>query len=137
MALVKGYRTLIAEAAQKVSPVLVEQASQGMYNPDVVLVDIRDIRELEESGQIPGALHAPRGMLEFWVDPESPYFKPIFSKAKSFIIYCDSGWRSTLAAAVLDDMGMDSVSYLEGGFKAWQTSGYPVEPVAREELALG
>ncbi|MCW8090635.1 rhodanese-like domain-containing protein [Alteromonas ponticola] len=113
------------------------QASQGMYNPDVVLVDIRDIRELENSGQIPGALHAPRGMLEFWVDPDSPYFKPIFGKTKSFILYCDSGWRSTLATATLVEMGLQSVSYLEGGFTAWKRSGLPVEPVAREELVLG
>ncbi len=134
MTLLKGYRTLLAEAANKVLPVVAEQASQGMYNPDVVLVDIRDIRELEERGQIPGALHAPRGMLEFWVDPESPYFKPIFGKAKSFILYCDSGWRSTLAAAALADMGLESISYLEGGFKTWQASGFAVEPVAREAL---
>ncbi|NMH58773.1 rhodanese-like domain-containing protein [Alteromonas ponticola] len=136
MALQKGYRTLLQQAASQVSPVSVDQASQGMYNPDVVLVDIRDIRELEQDGQIPGALHAPRGMLEFWVDPQSPYFKPIFGKAKSFILYCDSGWRSTLATATLLEMGLTSVSYLEGGFKGWTMSGFPVEPVAREALVL-
>ncbi|MCW8108790.1 rhodanese-like domain-containing protein [Alteromonas ponticola] len=136
MALSMGYRDLLSKAENCVSAVTPDQASHGMYNPDVVLVDIRDIRELEKSGQIPGAFHAPRGMIEFWVDPESPYFKPIFGKDKSFIIYCDSGWRATLAAATLAEMGLTSVNYLKGGFNGWKASGYPVEPVAKEALVL-
>ena len=98
---------------------------------DVVLVDIRDVRELEREGQIPGAIHAPRGMLEFWVDPESPYFKPVFGGGKKFVLYCQSGWRSTLATATLQNMGFDDVVHIEGGFDAWKQARLPVEPYTR------
>jgi len=91
-----------------------------------VFVDIRDVRELEREGMIPGAFHAPRGMLEFWVDPESPYYKDIFGSGKTFILYCGSAWRSSLATATLQDMGLAPVCHLAGGFSAWKAAGYPL-----------
>jgi rhodanese-related sulfurtransferase len=84
------------------------------------------VRELEREGMIPGAFHAPRGMLEFWVDPESPYYKDIFGSGKEFILYCGSAWRSSLATAALQDMGLDPICHLDGGFKAWKSASLPV-----------
>jgi rhodanese-related sulfurtransferase len=93
---------------------------------DVVFVDIRDVRELEREGFIPGAKHAPRGMLEFWIDPESPYHKPWFAEDKTFVFYCASGWRSLLATQVAQEMGLKAAS-LTGGFGDWKRAGLPVE----------
>jgi len=93
-----------------------------------VFVDIRDVRELEREGMIPGAFHAPRGMLEFWVDPESPYYKPVFTADKTFILYCQADWRGVLAAAALGDMGMENVLHLEGGNGEWRKAGAPTGP---------
>ena len=92
----------------------------------MVFVDIRDVRELERDGMIPGAVHAPRGMLEFWVDPDSPYYKPVFGEDKTFVLYCASAWRSSLATAALQDMGLAPVAHIEGGFKGWKAAGLPV-----------
>ena len=92
----------------------------------IIFVDLRDPRELERDGMIPGAFHATRGMLEFWVDPESPYHKPIFAEDRQFVLYCASGWRSALAAKTLVDMGMANVAHVEGGFTAWKQAGGPV-----------
>jgi rhodanese-related sulfurtransferase len=94
---------------------------------DAVLVDIRDPRELEREGRIPGSFSCPRGMLEFWIDPESPYAKPIFQENKKFIFHCASGWRSALAAKTAQDMGMKPVAHLGGGYKAWRDAGQAVE----------
>ena len=90
--------------------------------------DIRDVRELEREGMIPGAFHAPRGMLEFWVDPESPYHKPVFASGKSFVLYCGGAWRSALAADTLQQMGLEPVAHLEGGFGGWKAAGAPIVP---------
>jgi len=98
----------------------------------VVFVDVRDVRELERDGMIPGAFHAPRGMLEFWVDPESPYYKPQFTEGKTYILYCASDWRGVLAAAALSEMGLD-VAHLEGGFSEWKKAGRPVGPRPHKE----
>ncbi len=95
-------------------------------DPNVVIVDIRDVRERQRSGYIPGSFHAPRGMLEFWVDPESPYFKEIFGQDKTFVLHCASGWRSALSAATLNDMGFE-VAHLREGFSTWEAQGGPVE----------
>jgi rhodanese-related sulfurtransferase len=92
-----------------------------------VIVDIRDVRELEREGRIPGSFHAPRGMLEFWVDPESPYHKAIFAEDKTFIVHCASGWRSLLATELLQDMGLKPVLNLESGFAAWKEAGGTIE----------
>jgi len=94
--------------------------------PDVVIVDLRDIRERQRSGYIPGSFHAPRGMIEFWIDPESPYFKPVFGEAKGFVFYCASGWRSAITTATLLDMGFEA-AHLREGFSTWEKHGGPVE----------
>ena len=97
-----------------------------LADPNVVIVDIRDPRERERSGFIPGSFHAPRGMLEFWVDPESPYFKPIFGEPKKFVLHCASGWRSALSAATLNEMGF-ACAHLKDGLTGWTKAGGPVE----------
>ena len=120
-----GYEALIAQAMASIETVPLNQAQQLLANPNVLFVDIRDVRELEREGMIPNALHAPRGMLEFWVDPESPYYKPIFGEGKSLILYCASAWRSALATETLQKMGVPKVSHLEGGFSAWKKAELP------------
>lgn len=122
-----GYKQLLAEAERAIEGVTAEQAIADAKKPDVVIVDIRDPREIEREGRIPNSFHAPRGMLEFWVDPESPYFKPIFGEDKTFIIHCASGWRSALATEALQRMGLKPVRNLKGGFTAWKAAGGPVE----------
>jgi len=94
-----------------------------------VIVDIRDVRELRREGKIPGAFHAPRGMLEFWVDPDSPYHKKFFAQDKKYIFYCGGAWRSALAAHTLQTMGLSPVCHLEGGFSHWKKSGGPIEKI--------
>lgn len=126
MAITKGYQTLIAEARTRIRTLSLDEAKELFGQPEVVFVDIRDPRELEREGMIPGAFHAPRGMLEFWVDPASPYHKPVFSSGKQFVLYCQSAWRSSLATATLHDMGLAPVCHIEGGFKAWKEAGLPV-----------
>lgn len=136
MALVtKGIKQLIAEAGARSKGIPVEEAKRRIGRDDTVFVDIRDVRELEREGMIPGAFHAPRGMLEFWVDPESPYYKPVFTEGKTYIVYCQSDWRGTLAAAALTDMGMQSVLHLEGGYSEWKKAGGPTG--ARPEKPKG
>ena len=92
-----------------------------------MFVDLRDPRELEREGKIPGAFHCPRGMLEFWVDPESPYHKPVFASGKRFVFYCMSGWRSALSTKTVQDMGLPNVAHIAGGFNAWRKDGGDVE----------
>lgn len=118
-----GYQALIANAMAQIETVPLDQAQKLLSDPDTVFVDIRDVRELEREGMIPNALHAPRGMLEFWVDPESPYYKPIFGEGKRLVLYCASAWRSALATEVLQRMGVPRVCHLEGGFSAWKQAG--------------
>ena len=120
-----GYKDMLAEAESQVASVDVDEAAGLLGDADVVLVDIRDVRELEREGLIGGARHAPRGMLEFWIDPESPYHKPWFAEDKTFVFYCASGWRSLLAAEVAQRMGLKTAS-LRGGFSAWKAAGQPV-----------
>ncbi len=122
----KGYKALLAEADAVVIAVPFAEAIQLKADSSVVFVDIREPRELEREGFIPEAFNAPRGMLEFWVDPASPYFKEVFSTTKRLVLYCASAWRSTLAAKALQDMGMTNVAHLEGGFAAWKANGGPV-----------
>ena len=95
-------------------------------DPDVVVVDIRDVRERQRSGHIPGSFHAPRGMIEFWVDPDSPYFKEVFGQDKTFVFHCASGWRSAITTATLQDMGFHA-AHLKEGFSTWEKHGGPVE----------
>jgi len=126
----KGYKALLAEAEAKVETLSVEQANALVGRDDVVFVDLRDPRELEREGRMPGAFHCPRGMLEFWIDPESPYHKPVFAEDKRFVFFCAGGMRSALAAATAKEMGLKPVAHIEGGFGAWREAGGPVEKVA-------
>jgi rhodanese-related sulfurtransferase len=126
----KGYKALVDEANAEIEAVTPAEAARLARNDDVLLVDIRDIRELQREGRIPGALHAPRGMLEFWVDPESPYHKQVFSSGKTFIFFCAGGLRSALATKAVQDMGLSPVKHIEGGFGAWREAGLPVEKPA-------
>lgn len=124
----KGIKQLIAEAEKKSKSISVEDAKKRYGDPDTVFVDLRDVRELERDGMISGAFHAPRGMLEFWVDPDSPYYKPVFAEGKTFILYCQADWRGTLSAATLTDMGVQNVYHLQGGFGEWKKAGGPAGP---------
>lgn len=126
MPITKGHQQLIAEARARIRTLSLAEAQAKFGDPNVVFVDIRDVRELEREGMIPGAFHAPRGMLEFWVDPASPYHKDVFGSGKEFVLYCQSAWRSSLATAALQDMGLEPVAHIEGGFKAWKEAGLPV-----------
>jgi rhodanese-related sulfurtransferase len=123
----KGFKALVAEANSKIETIPTDAAKALVGKDDVVLVDLRDPRELEREGKIPGAFHCPRGMLEFWIDPESPYHKPVFAEDKKFVFFCGGGWRSALAAAAAQDMGLKPVAHIEGGFGAWKKAGGAVE----------
>ena len=123
----RGYRALVDEANAKIETVPAGDAVALHGRDDVVLVDIRDPRELERDGRVPGAFHCTRGMLEFWIDPESPYHKPIFAADKRFVFFCAGGMRSALAAGTAHDMGLKPVAHIEGGFGAWKKAGGPVE----------
>ena len=120
MKLKLGYQELIANAMAAIQTVSLDKAALLLDDPSTVFVDIRDVRELEREGMIPGAFHAPRGMLEFWVDPDSPYYKPVFGEGKRLVLYCASAWRSALATETLQRMGVPNVCHLEGGFSAWK-----------------
>jgi rhodanese-related sulfurtransferase len=121
----KGYKALLAEANAAIKTLSVEEAVALHGREDVVFVDLRDPRELDREGRVPGAFHCPRGMLEFWIDPESPYAKPVFQEDKSFVFFCAGGWRSALAAKAAQDMGLQPVAHIEGGFGAWKAQGAP------------
>ena len=123
----KGYKQLVADANAVVKTIPVTEAIQQLHNDDVVFIDLRDLPELERDGKIPGAIHASRGMLEFHVDPESPYYKDVFSSDKQFMLYCAGGGRSALAAQRLQDMGFKNVAHVGGGFKAWKEAGGEVQ----------
>jgi rhodanese-related sulfurtransferase len=127
MPITKGFRALVDEAMSQIKTYSVAEVTARLGHPDLQLVDIRDVRELEREGIVPGAVHAPRGMLEFWVDPDSPYFKPLFAnEGKEFVLFCGAGWRSALATKTLHDMGMRNVAHIDGGFTAWKEAGAPV-----------
>ncbi|MBT0956134.1 rhodanese-like domain-containing protein [Alphaproteobacteria bacterium KMM 3653] len=117
---------MVAQARARIREVEAKDLIAMMADPDVVIVDIRDPRERQRSGFIPGAFHAPRGMVEFWVDPDSPYFKPVFGEDKTFVFHCASGWRSALTVATLQDMGFEA-AHLREGFSTWAAQGGPVE----------
>lgn len=118
-----GYKQLIEEARAEIVNLPVREAQAAYREVDTVFVDIRDVRELEREGMIPDAFSAPRGMLEFWFDPESPYHKDIFSSGKRLVFYCASGWRSALATQTAQKMGIENVCHLDGGFTAWKEAG--------------
>jgi rhodanese-related sulfurtransferase len=123
----KGFRALLDEANAEVEALSPTQAAQLIGDEDTVFVDLRDPRELQREGKLAGAEHCPRGMLEFWIDPESPYHKPVFASGKNFVFFCAGGWRSALAAKTAQDMGLAPVRHIAGGFSAWKEAGLPFE----------
>jgi rhodanese-related sulfurtransferase len=123
----KGYKALVAEAEAQIETIPVEEAKRMLGAPGVVFVDLRDPRELDKDGRIPGAVHCPRGMLEFWIDPESPYARPVFQQEAKFVFFCGAGWRSALATKTAQDMGLAPVAHIEGGFGAWREAGCAIE----------
>lgn len=127
----KGAKDLVAEANDEIKTVSIRDALAKVDDPDTLFVDIRDVRELEREGMIPGAFHAPRGMIEFWIDPESPYYKEVFGSGKTFYFYCASAWRSALATKAVQDMGLENVAHIEGGFSNWKKVGGPTSDRAK------
>jgi rhodanese-related sulfurtransferase len=118
---------MIEAAEREIETLPVADAISLHGNKDVVFVDLRDVRELDRDGEIPGAFHCPRGMLEFWLDPGCKYHKPIFSSGRRFVFFCASGWRSALATQTAQRMGLTPVAHVGGGFNAWKGAGGPVE----------
>ena len=123
----KGIKELCAEAETVVETWTVDEARDHLEDEGVVFVGIRDIRELWRDGAIPGAVHAPRGMLEFWVDPQSPYAREVFQSGKRFMFFCAGGLRSALAAKSVQEMGLSPVCHMAGGYSAWKKTDYPTE----------
>ena len=122
----KSVKSMVEAAKREIEEIPAAEAVQLAGRDDVVLVDIRDIRELQREGVVPGAVHAPRGMLEFWIDPGSPYHKPVFAQDKKYVFFCAGGLRSALAAQTAQNMGLKPVAHVEGGFGAWKKAGGPV-----------
>ncbi len=123
-----GYKALCEAAEREIETLPTEEAVKLASRDDTVLVDIRDIRELQRDGKVPGAFHCPRGMLEFWIDPASPYHKDVFAQDKKFVFFCAGGLRSALAAQTAQRMGLAPVAHIKGGFGAWKKAGGPVLP---------
>lgn len=123
----KGYKALLAEANAEIEAISPTDAAALLGDDSVVFVDIREAAELENEGRIAGAKNMPRGVLEFWIDPESPYHKPVFASGKTFVFFCAAGWRSALTTKMAQDMGLAPVKHIDGGFAAWKEAGLPVE----------
>ena len=117
-----GYKGLVDAAEARIRTISVEEAIDRFGSDDMVFVDLRDVRELQRDGGIPGAFHCPRGLLEFWIDPESPYHNAVFAEPKEFVFFCNLGWRSALAADIAQQMGLQTC-HIGGGFEAWKASG--------------
>ena len=127
--IIKSAKMLVDEANTIVDTITIEEAKNKINDNNYIFVDIRDFRELQKEGKIPGAFSCPRGMLEFWIDPESPYHKDIFNQNKTYIFYCASAWRSALAGKITIEMGLTPVLHLKGGFNAWKESNSTIEDV--------
>lgn len=129
----KSVAEMVAAARSRIEEIESKNLIEMVEDPSVVIVDIRDIRERQRTGFIPDSVHAPRGMIEFWVDPDSPYFKEVFGQEdKKYVFHCASGWRSALTVATLQDMGFDA-AHLKEGFSTWADHGGPIEkPKPRE-----
>jgi rhodanese-related sulfurtransferase len=126
-----GVKHLVEEAKKAIEEISAEEAVALIGDDSVVIIDIRDVRELQRDGKIPGSFHCPRGMLEFWIDPSSPYHKDVFAQDKKFVFHCASGWRSALATQVAQRMGLKPVAHIESGFTGWKKAGGPVEGVEK------
>ena len=123
----KNFQELIKEANAQIKTLKGEDAIKLLKNDNYLFIDLRDYREILKEGKIPGSISCPRGMLEFWVDPTSPYYKKKLDLSKTFILYCASAWRSALAAKTLKEMGLDKVFHIEGGFSYWKKLNGPIE----------
>jgi rhodanese-related sulfurtransferase len=133
MPITKSSRDLVDEAMEEIRTYTVAEVLQRLNDPKTQLVDIRDIRELAD-GTVVGAFHAPRGMLEFWVDPASPYYKSIFGdESREYILFCGAGWRSALTAKTLQEMGMTNVAHIDGGYTEWVKLGAPTEALEAQK----
>ena len=126
------FETMVQQADEAVTTLTPEQVNDKLGQPGVLLVDIRDVRELEREGKVPGSKHIPRGMLEFWIHPQSPYFKAYFNDAEEVILHCNKGWRSALAAKAIKDLGVENISHMGGGFTQWVEKGLETEPFSRK-----
>jgi len=124
-------KQMVESARARIREIETADAIDMLQDDNVVIVDIRDVRERQRVGAIPGSYSCPRGMVEFWVDPESPYFKDIFEQDKTFLFHCASGWRSALTVATLQDMGFDNAAHIKEGFTGWEKAGGPIEKVEK------
>jgi rhodanese-related sulfurtransferase len=127
-----GYEALVEAARREIEEITPERLLEMQGEGDVLVVDVRDIRELEREGRIPGSFHCPRGMLEFWIDPASPYFRQEFGQNRRFVFHCALDWRSALSTQTAQRMGLENVMHLKGGFKAWKEAGGVVENVEKK-----
>ena len=125
-------KDLVAAANEEITTLSIDETRALKESGEAVIFDIRDVRELWREGTVPGAVHTPRGMLEFWADPESPYHKEVFASGKKLVLYCASAWRSALATRALQDMGVPNVAQMEGGFSAWKERELPIDPVKKK-----
>jgi rhodanese-related sulfurtransferase len=133
MPITTGFQALVDAAMAEVTTYTVDEVRARLDDPSVQIVDIRDVRELA-NGTVTNSYHAPRCMLEFWVDPASPYHKKIWAdEGKEFILFCGAGWRSALAAKTLQDMGMTNVAHIDGGYAAWVAAGAPIETLEQQK----
>ncbi|MGF1651263.1 MAG: rhodanese-like domain-containing protein [Hyphomicrobiaceae bacterium] len=126
----RSVKQMVAQAKAEIREMTTEEVARAVAEDGAQLIDIRDIRELQRDGRIPGAFHCPRGMLEFWIDPDSPYHKPVFAAERPFIFFCAGGLRSALAAKAAQDMGLKPVAHMLGGFGAWKSEGREIEQPA-------
>jgi rhodanese-related sulfurtransferase len=126
-------KMMVEQARAAIEEIPATKAIKLHGDPNVVLVDIRDPRELQRDGKVPGAFHAPRGMLEFWIDPTSVYYKDVFGQDKKYVFFCAGGMRSVLATKVAQDMGLKPVAHIIGGFGAWKAAGGPIEMVEQKK----
>jgi rhodanese-related sulfurtransferase len=131
----KTLKSMLAEAESAITRIPAADALAMQNDGRTTFVDLRDPREIERDGTIPGAFRVTRGMLEFWIDPDSPYYKPIFGEPRRFVFFCAMGWRSSLAALTAQQMGLPEVADLQGGLKAWREAGGPVEVPAKQPAA--
>jgi rhodanese-related sulfurtransferase len=118
---------MVANARGEIEEIDARDAIGLLENPGVVIVDIRDVRERQRAGYIPGSFHCPRGMVEFWVDPDSPYYKDIFGRDVQFVFHCASGWRSAITVETLQRMGFDNIAHIRDGYTSWKEAGGPIE----------
>ena len=129
----KGFQQLVAEAESQITAISGEDLALQLSRPGVLLVDLRDVREVKREGKIADALHVPRGMLEFWIDPQSEYAKEVFQENRHFVFFCAAGFRSALATKLADDMGLSKVCHIEGGFSAWRDAGGEIIPLPEKK----